>query len=91
MWSSALTSPIGSQACGSVKSTETTLLAKGHSLLYTGIDHGLNEQIDHELIALAKEAIEQRKPVKIEMPMKIPSSGWQCRWKIALAHGAEVT
>ena len=54
-------------------------------------DHGLNEQIDHELIALAKEAIEQRKPVKIEMPVKNihRAIGTMLSGEIALAHGAE--
>ena len=54
-------------------------------------DHGLNEQIDHELIALSKEAIEQRKPVKIEMSGKNINRaiGTMLSGEIALAHGAE--
>jgi glutamate synthase domain-containing protein 3 len=54
-------------------------------------DHGLNEQIDHELIARAKEAIQERKSVKIEMTVKNinRSIGTMLSGQIAIVHGAE--
>ncbi|HET7477433.1 MAG TPA: glutamate synthase large subunit [Dermatophilaceae bacterium] len=33
-------------------------------------DHGLEKALDHELIALAQEAIEERAPVRIELPVR---------------------
>ncbi|HCV85996.1 MAG TPA: glutamate synthase large subunit, partial [Deltaproteobacteria bacterium] len=53
-------------------------------------DHGLDRQIDHELIARAKEAILESKPVKIEMIVKNidRSIGTMLSGEIAIAHGA---
>jgi glutamate synthase (NADPH) large chain len=33
-------------------------------------DHGLQQAIDHELIAMSREALENRTPVQIEMPIR---------------------
>ena len=52
-------------------------------------DHGLDGQIDHELIARAKEAILTSKPVKIDMMVKNVnrSIGTMLSGEIAVAHG----
>jgi glutamate synthase domain-containing protein 3 len=53
-------------------------------------DHGLDGQIDHELIARAKEAILKSKPVKIDMTVKNVnrSIGTMLSGEIAVTHGA---
>lgn len=54
-------------------------------------DHGLDTQIDHELIAQAQPAIQERKPVQIEMPVQNINRavGTMLSGQVALAHGAD--
>lgn len=54
-------------------------------------DHGLETILDHQLIAEAKEALEDRKPVRIEVPVKNTSRivGAMLSGRLARLHGHE--
>ncbi len=54
-------------------------------------DHGLSTQIDHQLIAQAQPALEERKAVRIEMPVKNidRAVGTMLSGRVAERYGAE--
>lgn len=75
----------------------TKLLTRPKPSFNTGLycskeqDHGLDKQIDHELIRLSEPALKRKEPVVIEMPVHNTdrTTGTMLSGRIAMEHGEE--